>query len=192
MEKEREIKHKRQYQHQPHEHQSESITLRLDSIILNKLQREAEQKDTSVNALVSHVVRRHIDWHSNAAKAGFVTVRRGLLIDLINRLPDKEISSIAEYIAKKETKDFVLLLRNEYNIESALDVIETWIKISGHPYRHDVNYTRHSYVIQHDMGRNWSLYMAEQYRFLFEEFGLKRVEFDINDNTLDFVVDTER
>ena len=192
MEKEREIKHKRQYQHQPHEHQSESITLRLDSIILNKLQREAEQKDTSVNALVSHVVRRHIDWHSNAAKAGFVTVRRGLLIDLINRLPDKEISSIAEYIAKKETKDFVLLLRNEYNIESALDVIETWIKISGHPYRHEVNYTRHSYVIQHDMGRNWSLYMAEQYRFLFEEFELKRVEFDINNNTLDFVVDTER
>jgi predicted transcriptional regulator len=175
-----------------HQHQSESITLRLDSIILNKLQHEAEQKDTSVNALVTHIIRRHIDWHSNAAKAGFVTVRRGLLIDLINRLPDKEISSIAEYITKKETKDFVLLLRNEYNIESALDVIETWIKISGHPYRHEVNYSRHSYVIQHDMGKNWSLYMAEQYRFLFEEFELKRVEFDINDNTLDFIVDTEK
>ena len=64
---------------------------------------------------------------------------------------------------------------NEYNIESALDVIETWIKISGHPYRHEVSYTRHSYVIQHDMGMNWSLYMAEQYRFLFEEFELKKV-----------------
>ena len=115
-----------------------------------------------------------------------------MLINLINRLPEKEISSIGEYIAKNETKDFVLLLRNEYNIESALDVIETWIKISGHPYRHEVKYTRHSYVIQHDMDRNWSLYMAEQYRFLFEEFGLKRVEFDVNDNTLDFVVDTER
>jgi len=174
------------------QHQSESITFRLDSNILNKLHHEAEQKDISVNTLVSHIMRRHIDWHSNAAKAGFVTVRRGLLIDLIGRLPEKEISSIAEYITKHETKDFVLLLRNEYNIESALDVIETWIKISGHPYRHEAHYTRHSYVIQHDMGRNWSLYMAEQYRFLFEEFGLKKVEFDINDNTLDFIVDTER
>ena len=38
------------------------------------------------------------------------------------------------------------------------------------------------------MGKNWSLYMAELYRFLFEEFGLKRVEVDINNNTLDFVV----
>jgi hypothetical protein len=33
---------------------------------------------------------------------------------------------------------------------------------------------------------------AQQYRFVFEEFGLKKVEFDINDNTLDFIVDTER
>jgi hypothetical protein len=180
------------YEQQQQQHKSDSITLRLDSIILNKLHHEARQNDTSVNTLVSHIIRRHIDWHSNAAKAGFVTVRKGLLIDLINRLSDKEITLLAEYIAKKETKDFVLLLRNEYNIESALDVIETWIKISGHPYRHEVSYTRHSYVIQHDMGMNWSLYMAEQYRFLFEEFELKKVDFDINDNTLDFVVDTEK
>jgi hypothetical protein len=155
---------------QQRQHQSESITFRLDSTILNKLHREAELKDISVNTLVSHIIRRHIDWHSNAARAGFVTVRRGLLSNLINRLSEKEISSIAEYIAKNETKDFVLLLRNKYNIESALDVIETWIKISGYPYRHEVSYARHSYVIQHDMGKNWSLYMAELYRFLFEEF----------------------
>lgn len=173
-------------------HHSESITFRLDSFILNKLYREAEQKDISVNALVSHIIKEHIDWHSNAAKAGFVTVRRGLLSDLINRLPEKEISSISEDIAKNETKDFVLLLRNEYNIESALDVIETWIKISGYPYRHEVNYTRHSYVIQHDMGKNWSIYMSELYRLLFQEFGLKKVEFDLNNNSLVFSVDTGR
>jgi hypothetical protein len=181
---------KKEAKQQPH--QSESITFRLDSIILNRLHHEADQKDISVNTLVSHIIRRHIDWHSNAAKAGFVTVRRGLLINLINRLSEKEISSIAEDIAKNETKDFVLLLRNKYNIELALDVIETWIKISGYPYRHEANYTRHSYVIQHDLGKNWSLYLAELYRFLFEEFGLKRVEFDINHNTLAFVVDIER
>jgi hypothetical protein len=174
-----------------HQHQSESITFRLDNTILNKLHHEAEQKDISVNTLVSHIIRSHIDWHSNATKAGFITVRKGLLSNLINRLSEKEISSIAEYIAKTETKDFVLLLRNEYNIESALDVVETWIKISGYPYRHDVNFTLHSYMIQHDMGKNWSLYLAELYRFLFEEFGLKKVEFDLNHNSLDFIVNIE-
>ena len=72
------------------QHQSESITFRLDSTILNKLHHEAEQKDISVNTLVSHIIRRHIDWYSNAAKAGFVTVRRGLLSNLINRLSQRK------------------------------------------------------------------------------------------------------
>jgi predicted HicB family RNase H-like nuclease len=43
------------------QHQSESITFRLDSTILNKLHHEAKQKDSSVNTLVSHIIRRHID-----------------------------------------------------------------------------------------------------------------------------------
>ncbi len=173
-------------------HKSESVTIRIDSIIFSKLLGEAEQNEISFNTLISQILRQHTDWHSHAAKAGFISVRKGLLVNLVDRLSEHEITSIAEDIAKRETKDFVLLLRNKYNIESGLDVIETWIRISGHPYRHEVNYTRHSYIIQHDMGRNWSLYMAEQYRFLFEEFDLKKVDFDINDNTLDFVVDTER
>ena len=84
------------------------------------------------------------------------------------------MSSVAEDLAKREIKDFVFLLRSKYNIESSLDVIETWIRISGHPYRHEVSYSRHSYVIQHDMGRNWSLYLAEPYRFLLKNSNYKK------------------
>jgi hypothetical protein len=42
------------------------------------------------------------------------------------------------------------------------------------------------------MGKNWSLYLVELFRFLFEEFGLKRVDFDLNHNSLAFIVDTEK
>jgi len=45
------------------QHQSESITFRLDSTILNKLHREAEQKDISVNTLVSHIIRAGLLFH---------------------------------------------------------------------------------------------------------------------------------
>jgi hypothetical protein len=175
-----------------HHRQSESVTFRLDMLILNKLHREAEQREISINTLVSQILRRHTDWHSHAAKAGFISERKALLVNLIDRLSEQEMSSVAEDLAKREIKDFVFLLRSKYNIESSLDVIETWIRISGHPYRHEVNYARHSYVIQHDMGRNWSLYLAELYRFLFEEFELQKVDFGINKNSLHFVVDTER
>jgi hypothetical protein len=134
-------------------------------------------------------------------KLGFISVRRELIVKLMEKLLEQEISSIVEYIAKTSNKDFIMMLRNQYNIESALDLIETWIRISGYPYRHEVdgdntnnnNYTTvHSYILQHDMGRKWSLYLSELYRHLFEEFGLEKSYFDITDNTLSFKVDTER
>ena len=168
-----------------------TIAFRLDDSMIEKLRNEAQQKDISVNTLVSHIFKQHIDWHSNAAKAGFLTVRRGLIMELLKLVSEEQLGEIAEYIAKKETKDFVLMLRNEYNITSALDVIETWVRIAGYPYRHEVSYSKHSYTIQHDMGRKWSLYLKEQYESLFEDFGLKRVSFDMTNNTVSFGVDTE-
>jgi CopG antitoxin of type II toxin-antitoxin system len=73
--------------------QSESITFRLDSTILNKLHSEADQKDISVNTLVSHIIRRHIDWHSNTPKAGFIAVRRLFITNFISYLSEQEIVS---------------------------------------------------------------------------------------------------
>lgn len=171
---------------------SESITFRLDSIILDKLRHEAQQKEISINTLVSQIIKQHAEWHSNAAKAGFIPVRKGFLMKLIDRLSEQDIISLAEYIAKSSNKDLVLLLKSKYNIESALEFIESWIRISAYTYRHEVNGTRHLYIIQHDMGRKWSIYLAELYRHLFEELETKKVDFDITDNTLSFVVDSSQ
>ena len=79
----------------------------------------------------------------------------------MDRIPEKDITSISEGLARKETKDFVLLLRNEYSLESALKTIESWIRISGFAFRHENTDTIHSYIIQHDMGKKMSLYLAD-------------------------------
>ena len=171
---------------------TETIAFRLDTGLIDKLRKEASQKQISLNAMAGQIFKQHVDWHSNAAKAGFLTVRKGLILRLLDLAREDQLVQIAEFIAKKETKNFVLMLRNEYNITSALDVVETWIRIAGYPYRHDANYSKHSYTIQHEMGKKWSMYLAEQYRFLFEDFGVKKVKFDITDSVLAFSVDTER
>lgn len=168
---------------------TESITFRLDAKVLNGLRAEATHKDVSVNTLVSQIMKQHSEWHSNAAKAGFIAVRRALLTKLMERISEEEISSLASDLARKETKDFVLLLRSEYNIESSLNVVESWIRISGFPFRHETTDTVHSYVIQHDMGKKMSLCLASLYQNLFKEFGLDKTQLDISDNTISFVVD---
>jgi predicted transcriptional regulator len=166
-----------------------SMTLRLNSTVLSRLKREASQKRINPNTLAAQVLTDYVDWYSNAAKAGFLAIRKGLLTKFLEKLSEEEVLSIAENIAKNETKDFILMLRNEYSIKSGMDVIETWIRISGYPYRHEIENSKHHYVIQHDTGKKWSLYLAELYRFLFDDFRLKKVNFNLTDNTVSFTVD---
>lgn len=172
---------------------TESITFRLDSDILNRLRREAERKDISVNTLISQIAKQHTNWHSVATQAGFIALRRPLIMKLIDKHTDEEIRNLARYIANTSNKDFVLLLRSKYNIHSALDVIETWIKISGYPHTHNIDergysHAVHSFVIQHDMGKKWSLYLSELYQSLFKEFRAQDYHIDLTPNTVAFQV----
>src|SRR5215831_15863921 len=119
---------------------SESVTFRIESKALKNLRREAQQKDISTNTLVNKLIKDHLNWHSTAAKAGFISFRRPFVSKIIKYLPEQEIVSIAEYVAKTTTKDSLLLMRKEYSLKSALDLLESWIKISEFPYRHEETY----------------------------------------------------
>jgi hypothetical protein len=149
---------------------------------LKNLRHEAEKKDISTNTLVNQIIKEYLNWHSNAAKAGFVAVRRRFVTKVMSNLSEQEIILLAEYVAKSANKDTMLLMKNEYTVKSALEFLESWIKISGYPYRHQETnngQNKHSYVIQHDMGMKWSIYLASLYQFLFDELGLKKkIEFD--------------
>jgi hypothetical protein len=83
------------------------------------------------------LIKNYLNWHSNAAKAGFISVRRPFVSKVVKYLPEQEIISLAEYVAKTTNKDSILLMKNEYTIKSALNFLESWIKVPDYPYRHE-------------------------------------------------------
>jgi hypothetical protein len=168
-----------------HKSKNESITFRLDSSTLAKMRKEADEKEVSVNTLVSQIMRNHVDWHSIAPRAGFISVRRPLVTALLDKHSDEEIKSLAGHIGKTSNRDYLLLLRNKVSLESAIDFFESWLRACGFAYRHETtNAFRHSYFIQHDMGRKWSIYLAVLYQHLFEECKAANFESDARENSL--------
>ena len=165
---------------------TKSISFRLPDELIEEIQTEARNNDVSPNVLVHRILERYTRWDSNATKAGYVPVTKGLIFELLNRISEKEIVEIANIVEKKEFTDIALLLRNKFDIESVLDIIETRAKVSGFPYRYTVKGAIHSFVIQHDMGEKWSLYLASRYKAAFEELGLSNMKFKTTANTILF------
>src|SRR5262245_2921270 len=103
-----------------------SVTFRLDECMVERLKKEASEKVITVNMLVRQVIKQHIDWHFMAPKAGFIPVRKELVIGLLSKQTDEEIRLLAKQIASTTNKDTLMLLKNRISIESALEIIDSW------------------------------------------------------------------
>ena len=170
---------------------SGSVTLRFDNGILNQLRNEANQKRISLNTLASQIFQSHVEYDTYASKAGMISFPKSMLIKLMDGLGEQEVEELSKYIAKNEIKDMTLLLRKEYTLSSFLDTIESWLRVSGFPYRRDedINDNRtHTFVIQHDMGKRWSMYFDRLFKYVFEDLNLRKYSFDNTDNSIAFKI----
>jgi hypothetical protein len=157
--------------------------------MLEDLRKESEHKRLSLNTLATQIFKTHTEYGSMAAKAGMVSFHKSLLIRIMDRLSEDEIVKLSEYIARNEMKDTILLMKKRYTASAFVDFIESWARVSGFEYRHDIDGGTHSFVIQHDMGRRWSMYIANVFKHVFSDVGAKWADFQSTDNAVTFNVD---
>lgn len=57
------------------------------------------------------------------------------------------------------------------------------MKVSGINSDHKIEGRKHIFVIQHDLGMNWSLFVREVLRIIFEELAKVRADISVTENT---------
>jgi hypothetical protein len=175
-----------------------SITFRLESSIIEELQIEAEYRETSLNVLINQILRRYSNWERYENKMGMLPVPKIMLSSIMeevmkigkeNGINDvvvfrnlliKELSQIAFIFLK----DFVLLMKKNYNLLTVLEVLEQYMKVVGINSDHRIEDDgKHIYVIQHKLGENWSLFIKEFLILIFENLGKVKVDISSTQNT---------
>jgi hypothetical protein len=164
---------------------TEGITFRIPSNSIIQLREESKKKQISLNTLVNQIIREHLDWHTFAAPAGLFYIPKSTMSMVLSKLAKEEISELAIIIAKRNI-DIGLLLKGEFTLSSFLNILENWSRISSFAYKHEVTNKVHNFLIQHDMGSNYSFFIKEIFRYIFQEMFKIRLDFTITDNTVVF------
>ena len=78
-----------------------SVTFRLDSFVIDEMQREADQKEISLNVLVNQTLKRYCLWDRYETKIGMMPVPKIVLTSLIDKATtmakDNGIQDIEHY-----------------------------------------------------------------------------------------------
>jgi len=178
---------------------SQSITFRLDSHTIDELERVAGQNQISLNVLVNQVLKRYSDWDRYENRIGMMPVPKAMLTSLIdkaidlakkNGIKEEAIGPFRDQIIKQAAevafgimKDAVLFMKKQYNLWVVLAVLQEYMKISGINSDHRIEDGRkHVFVIQHELGENWSLFTKELLKLIFENLAEVRPEVNITAN----------
>lgn len=178
---------------------TKSITFRLDTMVINELQREADGAEISLNVLVNQVLRRYIEWDRFENRLGMVPIPKSILCSLIDQTMevameakitdtkayrDKIVKHTAES-ALNVMKDTVMFMRNDYSFWSVLDVLRRYMKVAGITSDHRVEAGRkHVFIIKHDLGETWSLFAKELLLMIFAELANVKAEISATDKTV--------
>lgn len=176
-----------------------SVTFRIDSSVIDEMQREADQKEISLNVLVNQTLKRYCLWDRYENRIGMMPVPKIVLTSLIDkattiakengirdieRYRDNIIKQAAE-IAFGLMKDSVLLMKKQYNLWVILSVLEEYMKVSDIKADHKIEEGRkHVFIVQHELGENWSLFTKELLTLIFENLAKVRIECSITSNTV--------
>jgi hypothetical protein len=85
-----------------------TITLRIDTEVMQSLYNKAGQDDISLNALVNQVLKRYVEWNMYEAKAGMIPLPKPVAKELFQRLGREDIIKMAKGVAKSAVYDIAL------------------------------------------------------------------------------------
>ena len=149
--------------------------------------------------MVNQALKRYSDWDRYENRIGMMPVPKAMLTSLIdkavdmakkNGIKEEDIGPFRDQIIKQGAeiafdimKDAVLFMKKQYNLWVVLAVLQEYMKVSGINSDHRIEGGRkHIFVVQHELGENWSLFTKELLKLIFENLAKVRAEVNITAN----------
>jgi len=161
-----------------------TITFRFDQDLIERLQKEAKNHQVSTNTLATQALKRFLEWDIYQPRVGLVSINKPVFIKIFENLKEKEVIEIASTIGKDEVRDVALFMKGEIDVNSFMSWFEMQMINSSVQVSHMIEKGIHTFVMKHDLGKNWSIYHKTILELIFEELFHKKIDVKYDKNVL--------
>ena len=153
-------------QHPVKKEKTRSVTYRLPVKLVEEIEAEAMNHNISHNVMARQILERYIEWDRYAAKIGMIPVPKKILDVLGVEMTASEINEIINVI-KPVIKDTVLFIKGDYDLKKCIETLEDYMRASGMKSDHRTEGDLHHFIIQHELGGNWSIFTEQLLQEIF-------------------------
>ncbi|MDH3313793.1 MAG: hypothetical protein OEM28_11720 [Nitrosopumilus sp.] len=164
-----------------------STTIRIPKYVYEKIEFEASSGDSHVSTIINNILRKYATWDRFVSDVGFMYMQKPLLRALFDKISDKDVVQVSKTIGYARTRDAILFIGGKVNVKTIVDVVKLWLTSSKVPIRIIENDESIKFIVQHNLGKKWSIYFVTLLKELFSELKITTIEEDIEDHTVEII-----
>lgn len=136
-------------------------SIRITPAVADVLTEEAHRRGISVNAVVSQVLTKYVEWDRFADRFGFVTITRDGYRKLHDALPEKDFDQIADAAGSTYPKEIALFFFKRLGVESFIEYLNLssryagWVEVDVRRVPGSIDI-----ALRHGLGERYSRFLA--------------------------------
>ncbi len=151
---------------------TDTITIRVPKTLKEKLEKKTKENKITLNLLINQILTKNLNWDEYMTTMGWLQFNPSTVKEIFKSLDEKKITEIIKSITF-EIIDAIKFIYGDVNLNSVIDFLDTWHRSANIPFRRIENGSSHQYIINHKLGKNWSIFESKTIERFFGELGFK-------------------
>lgn len=151
------------------------------------IKNRSKTENASINQYVNNLLGIAIEWNMYAPTAGWIPMPKHLLLALIEKFTETELTELAQKKGKEIAQDILLFMDGEYTIDSWINFLKVRSSASGFQFSEQIENNVIKCVMYHGLGKKYSVWFASFYKSVFDDLH-KHSTFDVGDNAIVMII----
>jgi hypothetical protein len=165
-------------------------SFRINQLYLDILNAEAEREGISVNSLVNRLLKHYSEYQRFFNRYGIAGLTHKNLAVILEATPKESLREIARNTGLAILLEEFRIMGLTYTYECTTYFMSTILAENQHWFKYEqyVMKDKEIFHLRHDLGENWSMYIAELLSTLFERCCNKRVKKEFSEGAVSLEV----
>lgn len=164
------------------------ITVRVNRKVKDDIANMADSNSMNLSSLVNKILTEYTEWGRYSNELDFVTLNSDILKKIFDSIEESKLSGITPS-SSRYFLNICEFINGESDFDKFITVFNHWLNYSNFKFRYLVNNDSQKYVINHNGGTNFSIFLTNTISSNIENFGRMLSDVKIENQLLKFTIE---
>lgn len=159
------------------------INFRLQPELFAVIEKESEEKSTTTTNIIEKIVQNYSKKNIYVEQMNFLPIGKEILRQVFKDRPKETIKKNAKELGQTLGREYIAFMFHRINFDNLMKFLDFFLELQG-TLRKQKNENIFSYSVSHNVNLEYSYFLEEFLKSLIESIIERKVEFEVNENTI--------